>query len=214
MYSRKVDGKTLTFGHEGVLYKNSFVMYDKETGSLWIHTLGEAVKGKMKGKSLEFIPSVIAGWKEWKGQHPNTKVLTGKKAAGMMGSFSLKKNLKKYGLSVGQNKSVKLYRYETLKEKTVIHDEFDGRKIVVVFDSENVVARAYECSAGADSPLGGKDRKFSLKDGKILDSMGNELNILTGKCGKDTLPALPATTWLIERWRAFYPDGKEYDKDF
>jgi hypothetical protein len=29
VYSRRLEGRTLTFGHEGVLYKNSFVMYDR-----------------------------------------------------------------------------------------------------------------------------------------------------------------------------------------
>ena len=44
VYSRKIGEKTYSFGHEGVLYRRSFIMYDKQTESLWIHTTGEAVK--------------------------------------------------------------------------------------------------------------------------------------------------------------------------
>lgn len=204
MYSREVDGKTLTFGHEGVLYKNSFVMYDKESNSLWIHTTGQSIKGKMKGKELEFIPSTVVSWKEWKERYPETKVLTGKKARGMMGTFNLKKNLNRYGLSVGQGDTTKLYRYEKLKEEPVVNDEFDGEKIVVMYDSENAVARAY---------VRGK-RTFKIKNGKFVDDSGKEWSMLTGTSGKERLAPVPATAWLIERWRAFYPKGKEYENDF
>ncbi len=59
MYGRELDGKTYTFGHEGVLYRQSFVMYDKQTDSLWVHTTGEAIKGALKGKVLTFLPSTV-----------------------------------------------------------------------------------------------------------------------------------------------------------
>ena len=43
MYERTLDGQELRFGHEGVLYENSFIMYDKGTESLWVHVTGEAI---------------------------------------------------------------------------------------------------------------------------------------------------------------------------
>ena len=45
MYARKVDNRTLTFGVSGLLVRNSLVMYDRETGSLWSHLSGKALDG-------------------------------------------------------------------------------------------------------------------------------------------------------------------------
>lgn len=200
MYSRKVGKQTLTFGHEGVLFKNSFIMYDRQTKSLWVHTLGEAVKGKMKGKQLEFIPSVITTYKAWKKLHPKTLVLTGAKASRFMGSYNLAKRLAHYGLSVGQGRKTKLYPFSVLSEKRVINDEFEGKKIVVVFDAESLTGRAF----------GRGKHEFALKDGRVLDEKGREWDPVSMKRGKETLTAIPATAWLNFRWKAFYPEGEVY----
>ncbi|MBI4566404.1 MAG: DUF3179 domain-containing protein [Planctomycetes bacterium] len=203
MYSRRLDGRTLTFGHEGILYKNSFVMYDKETKSLWIHTLGEAVKGPLKGKQLEFIPSFITTWKAWRTKHPETLVLTGRRARGMMGAFNLGRNPDRYGLSVGQGRETKLYPYSLLHKRKVIHDDFEGKKIVVAIDADTMTARAFECG----------DRKFRWSNGTFEDETGKAWDLLQGAMEDERLRPLPATPWLIERWRAFYPGGAEYESE-
>ena len=56
MYRRELNGEVLTFGHAGILYQNSFVMYDKKTDSLWVHATGRAETGPMKGNTLTFFP--------------------------------------------------------------------------------------------------------------------------------------------------------------
>jgi hypothetical protein len=200
VYSREVAGKTLTFGHEGVLFKGSFVMYDKQTETLWIHTLGLAVKGPMKGKQLEFLPSTVTTWARWKKLHPKTKVLTGRKAAGRMGAFSLVRDLPRYGLSVGQGTRVKLYPFALLEKKRVVNDTFAGEKIVVVFDVAGATAVAYKR---------GK-RSFSWKNGKMVDGKGKAWDMLTGSSGKEVLDRVPATPWLIARWKGFYPKGEVF----
>ena len=53
MYATKVEDKRLTFFVSGMLWQRSLVMQDKETGSLWSHILGEAMRGSLKGTSLE-----------------------------------------------------------------------------------------------------------------------------------------------------------------
>ncbi|MBW1841122.1 MAG: DUF3179 domain-containing protein [Deltaproteobacteria bacterium] len=35
VYSREIDGRKLTLAPSGWTYKNTFVLYDKETGTLW-----------------------------------------------------------------------------------------------------------------------------------------------------------------------------------
>jgi hypothetical protein len=35
VYSRRIDGKTLTLASSGWTYKGTFVLYDKVAGTLW-----------------------------------------------------------------------------------------------------------------------------------------------------------------------------------
>ncbi len=58
-----------------MLWRNSLVMMDEETGSLWSHVVGEALQGPLKGKVLKTLPAVQTSWAEWLKQHPDTKVL-------------------------------------------------------------------------------------------------------------------------------------------
>lgn len=53
VYSRRVAGKTLTFGVSGLLYNHNFLMYDRETESLWSQFLGRAIAGPLAGQHLE-----------------------------------------------------------------------------------------------------------------------------------------------------------------
>jgi hypothetical protein len=56
VYSRRVDGKTLSFGVSGLLYNHNFLMYDRETQSLWSQFLGRAIAGPLAGRQLERLP--------------------------------------------------------------------------------------------------------------------------------------------------------------
>jgi hypothetical protein len=203
VYSPVVDGKRLKFGHEGILYRRSFIMYDKGTHSLWVHTTGECVKGELKGKTLEFLPSTVTTWKRWKELHPQTTVLTGKRANQFMGHFGLQEKPNDYGLSVGQGKAPKLYPYKLLHELTVLNDEHEGTPIVVLLDKATGIAKAYER---------GK-RTFVWKAGKLLDDTGKEW-VLVGAYAKDDpktrLQEAVGTQWTIQRWKGFYPNGPLY----
>ena len=200
MYSRVVDGRVLHFGHEGILFKQSFVLYDKETGTLWLHTTGEAIKGRLKGRTLEFIPCVVTTWGQWKKQYPHTLVLLGRKARGFMGSFRLMRSMGEFGVSVGDHNRVKLYPLMTLKASPVINDTLYGKNIVVTFDPKTGGAAAFERG----------DRTFMYHSGTMVDQTGRAWGLLTGYSGKDRLKPLPATPWLIRRWKGFYPSGPVY----
>jgi hypothetical protein len=56
VFSRRVGGKTLHFGISGLLYNHNFLMYDRETESLWSQFLGRAIAGPLAGQQLERLP--------------------------------------------------------------------------------------------------------------------------------------------------------------
>ena len=58
-----------------MLWRDSLIMYDRDTGSLWSQVLGKAVAGPMKGEALVEVPSQLTTWGDWKRRHPDTLVL-------------------------------------------------------------------------------------------------------------------------------------------
>jgi hypothetical protein len=75
VYARTSEGSTLSFQVSGMLWRNSLIMRDRETGTLWSHVTGEAISGPRKGSRLEKLPSVQTTWKRWRAEHPETEVL-------------------------------------------------------------------------------------------------------------------------------------------
>ncbi len=64
-----------TFVVSGKLWRNSMVMQDEETESLWSHLTGEALDGLMADQILELLPAVQTTWGEWVAEHPDTRLL-------------------------------------------------------------------------------------------------------------------------------------------
>jgi hypothetical protein len=75
VYSREINGQEFTFGVSGKLIRNVLVMYDRQTESYWSQLLGEAVEGELVGTKLEFVPSWMMSWSEWRKLHPDTLAL-------------------------------------------------------------------------------------------------------------------------------------------
>jgi hypothetical protein len=55
-YRRQVGTRTLRFGVSGLLYNHNFLLYDRETESLWSQFLGQAIAGELSGQRLERVP--------------------------------------------------------------------------------------------------------------------------------------------------------------
>lgn len=69
-------GDPLTFGVSGQLLKNTLVMFDRETDSLWSQLYGAAIVGPHTGTTFDFFASMLTDWETWRTQYPTTKVLS------------------------------------------------------------------------------------------------------------------------------------------
>ncbi len=74
-FKRKLDGRTLSFGVSGLLYNANFLLYDRETESLWCQFLGEAIAGPLAGARLERVRVRQEPFGAWMARHPETRVL-------------------------------------------------------------------------------------------------------------------------------------------
>lgn len=217
MYERRVDGEVLSFGHEGILYRNSFMMYDRKTESLWLHVTGEALKGPLKGKRLKFLAAQVMPWKAWKALYPNTEVLLGKKVSGFMGSFNLKERIASYGLAVGSGRTSTLFRYSLLQSVPLLNARVDDQQVVISYDSENAYAACFAGKQGSQelhfdaikAAEGSSEKRLLMRDSET----GSTWLRMSGTCVAGALKGqvleqLPATTWLEKRWMGFYPAGR------
>jgi hypothetical protein len=77
VYSRRIDGQTLTIVPSGWTYDNIFVLYDRETETLW-YPYGKGLKGiqgKYFNRWLLKISSRDTTWGKWYKKHPGSRVL-------------------------------------------------------------------------------------------------------------------------------------------
>lgn len=70
------DGTALEFGTTGNLRNSDLVMYDRTTFSWWQQFTGEAIVGELTGTVLEFLPSQIISWADFKANYSPARVLS------------------------------------------------------------------------------------------------------------------------------------------
>ncbi len=72
------DGRHVTFGTSGLLYRSNKLMFDHETKSLWNTFEGVPVVGELAGSGLRLTPRAVVTttWGEWRRRHPSTTVLS------------------------------------------------------------------------------------------------------------------------------------------
>jgi hypothetical protein len=74
-FRREHDGRTLRFGVSGLIYNTGFLMYDRETSSLWSQFQGDAISGPLARTKLRELPVRQEPYGAWLSRHPETLVL-------------------------------------------------------------------------------------------------------------------------------------------
>ncbi len=167
VYRRDVGGSTLSFGVSGSLYRNSLVLYDRETETLWSHLLGVAIRGPLRGTRLTTIPSVVTSWGAWRRAHPNTRVLDAGRApydpyevyyrSGRTGLERVRRRDPRLGpkelvLAV-LSPVAKAYAFRDLERLGRIEDTLAGRRVEVVYDARAESAAAFAIGEAPREPL-------------------------------------------------------------
>lgn len=211
----------LSFGHAGILYENSFVMYDRGTGSLWVHVTGEARHGPLKGKRLTFMPSTVTTWENWKAAHPGSLVLPGYRRGGFMGTYNGIRGARDIGLAVVVRFQAKLYTFRDLRRRPVVNDRFGKVSLLVFYSEKEGTATAWNRRlVFAQGELPGRVLTFRVTEERtqrghrLLADAETESrwNWLTGEAqagplkGKKLAPLL-YNPILVGRFHAHYPQG-------
>ncbi|NIS75367.1 MAG: DUF3179 domain-containing protein [Deltaproteobacteria bacterium] len=77
MYSREIDGQVLTLVPSGWTYRSTFVLYDRETGTLWYpYRKGlMGIQGKYFKLWLPKVSSRDTTWGAWYKEYPESLLL-------------------------------------------------------------------------------------------------------------------------------------------
>lgn len=162
VYDREIDGREYTFGVSGKILKNTLVMFDYETESLWPIAYGKAIDGKLSGKKADrVVNSQKMSWAAWKTLHPNTLVLSyrGSSTVGydvyrdyhkseQTGIRPVKNKDKRLDaktnvIGIEVNGRHKAYPFSIFDNTKIVTDEFQGLNLLVYRNKETNIIMAY-----------------------------------------------------------------------
>lgn len=181
VYVRSLGDTTLTLIVSGKLWRNSLIMMDEQTQTLWSHVSGEALSGPLEGRRLETIPSVQTTWQEWVAAHPDTRVL--KKPEEIRSS--------RYAGYMDDPERVGIFRtfwlQDVMPAKTLVHGMATDLYAVAIADSGLAVGATREVAVSE-----GTVTFFRDKDGGVRARNGQ---------GEE----VPVRTAYWFAWSGFYP---------
>jgi hypothetical protein len=219
-----VDGRTLTFEVAGLL-DGVLTMVDRETGTVWTHLDGKAIRGPMAGERLTMVPIPQMTWGDWRAASPDTLVLSadtpfsnryGSVRIGVyspsearFGDERLRANALVVGVEVDGR--FKGYAVEALAaEGGLVNDGLGGRPILVLYDADArtgiafsrvLDGRALEFAGGA------RDGRLELRDletGSTWDLRGRATS---GPLAGKTLDFVPSFISEWYGWSAYHPES-------
>ncbi len=196
-----------------MLWNRSLVMKDLETGTLWSHILGEAMRGELEGEKLKLLPSVITSWQDWKSDHPDTSVLALKRTSRTFVA-EFQKNSSKFVLGVGGVGGAVAFPFGVLAERKVVNDRLGSEKLVACFYPETTEAHCFARDLD-DEELAVEtgDRAGEMRDkqtGSIWDAESGRC--LRGPHKGRQLKEIPAIVSFRRAWFVFHPDSREYGR--
>lgn len=151
--------------------------------------------------------------------HPHTLVLAGRWTNGFMGTYQGLSRPADLGLGVVIRFKGKLYPFRALERAPLVNDRFEATPLVVFFSKPDGTGVAWErrvdgheLTFAISEPTAPGGARF-LRDRET----GTLWSWLTGEAVEGTLkgarlPSISHNPILVERFKAFYPDGPIFPK--
>jgi hypothetical protein len=232
VFDRVVDGRELTFGASGYLFKNNLVMYDHQSETLWSQLLAQGIRGAYSRSYLKLIGASQTTWAAWKQAHPETRILSalqmGKASeeiidpyaayyqsgfTGIMGSGKLDDRLppKELVLGLQVDREKRAYTFDQIRSLGLINDNLAGLPVLLLYNSALNSAAAFSREF-ADGKI-----TFTISDdGSLMDIESASLwdieqgIAISGPLKGRQLSRLtgPIVFWFA--WSDIYPDTSVY----
>jgi hypothetical protein len=225
LYDARIRGHDdpFVFGTSGFLYRSNKLMYDQATHSLWSQFTGRPVVGPLTGAGIELdvLPVTIASWRDWRAQHPDTKVLSldtgyqrdytpGQPYGDYFASADLMFPMlvpderlapKDYVFALRGDGHEQAWSLADFEGGRVINAAAGDLAVVLIGDAATRTVRAYE--SGGREFATGSDPTTLVADGQ---SWQVREDALFGP-GDARLPRLPGHIAYWFAWQGFLPDA-------
>ena len=226
MYSREIDGELYTFGVSGKLIRNTLVMYDRQTNSLWGQILGRAIEGPLTGAELVFVPAVHTTWAEWRAQHPDTVALVkgysgnydsysgyySSSSAGVIGETFRDERLytKEFVIGVAGETEAVAYPFSALNAEPVLNDMVGAQPVLVVFSPASGAGIVFDRIVAGDTLTFSGDSR-SITDAETGSTWDATTGLaLAGPLAGAQLARIKSTAVFWFGWKDWYPDTRVY----
>lgn len=181
-------------------------MKDLETGSLWSHILGEAMRGPLKGQKLQILPGIVMTWDEWRTMHPHTTVWIMERKPLDFAINTLRAGEKYvYGVRIGTQ--AKAWDYSYLRQHPVIEESIENHPIWVVHEKDSGFTRIYSrfLQNQVLNLVSQDDHMLTVlsSDGTLWDLKSGIA--LEGPLKGEILTIKPGIISFASSWRFFYP---------
>ncbi len=211
MYARPLrQGRPLTFGVSGMLWRASLLMFDRETESLWSHVTGKAVSGPFAGARLPMLPAIHTTWGLWAANHPHTSVLAKSSGAAPGQPHRFEPD---FVLGIVVADEATGFPFTELERAPLAHATVGGQPALVVYIKSAATAVGFWRQVGSRvltfEDLAPQSTGWGMRDRET----GTRWNALTGEAvsgpldGAELRP-VPATQAYLAAWRQLYPSGR------
>jgi hypothetical protein len=229
VYARQINEEEFTFGVSGKLIRNALVMYDRQTESYWSQMLGEAVAGPMIGTKLEFLPSWMMTWEQWKELHPDTVALDkeGRRGSrdtydsyyasgrpGVIEQTNVDERLytKEFVIGAELGDTAIAYPFSMLNAEPLINDSVDNHDLLVIFDPNEASGVVFDRNVrGQLLTFVHGEAEMTLIDeetGTLWDAFSGEA--IKGPLAGEQLERVKSTIVFWFGWVDFHPDTLIY----
>ena len=214
-----IDGRTEDFRLVGMDHFNA-MFEDKSTGSWWRQANGEAIAGRLKGRTLEEIESQQVSLGRWLAMHPASLIMqpdpalaakysksfdyeTGRSRSSLTGTDSVSWNDKAWIVGITENGESVAYDWNRLKRDRVINDLVGGTPVVLALGNDSVSFVAY---ARPDT-----SSRFIVRNDSLVGAGG--AYDFAGRSVKARLAQIKASQEFWHSWRTFQPSTRKYGGD-
>ncbi len=208
MYARPLhQGRPLTFGVSGMLWRASLLMFDRETNSLWSHVTGKAVSGPLAGARLRMLPAVHTTWGLWTANHPHTRVLAKRWREAPSQPYRFEPD---FALGVVVDDEAVGFPFAELERAPLAHTAVAGQPLLVVYVKPAATAVAFRRQVDGRvltfRDLAPEGAGWWMED----EETGTRWNAVTGEAASGPLAGaelrlMPATQAYLNSWRQLYP---------
>lgn len=225
-YSPVIDGKAQEFRLVGMDHFNA-MFEDAETKSWWRQATGEAVEGKMKGRTLTALSSEQMKLSAWIRKYPNTLIMQPDPAfakkykslegfdAGTINSGLEKRDtgswqFKSWVVGVLAGENAKAYDWNELIQKRCINDIVGDQPIVIVLEKDNATFHVWNRKyAGTVAHFVVDPSDYIFKDdaGHVWN-----MNGVCTTCPDSSFARLsnvPAYQEFWHSWKQFHPNTQK-----